>query len=262
MKGNKESVLLLTCPANAPFLWNWDSDHSRDVSISLKEESPRHVVLHIIDNDTRDTSTFKIFLGCSSKDLSGRVVNFTHAASGEQIGRVTAAPAAAAQNLQSIDPPNPCTEQIQNCRVVTTDTIALRPLETRAFDVYCPSQAPYYRAWSAGRSSDWIGNYNWDATMFGKYAHFTATNWDPGQTHGTRVSIACSADPNPTGCYQVGTKEDGCTIIDGTSELICPDERCFSVWKLQCPDGRRWDCDTLRFVPCCGPPVKKLLKKD
>jgi len=252
MKGNKESVLLFICPANAPFLWNWDSDHSRDVSITLKEESPRHVMLHIIDNDTRDPSTFKIFLGCSAQDVSRRVVHFTQSASGKQVGRVTAAPVAAAKNLQSIDPPNPCTAQIQNCTVATTDTMALLPSETRVFDVYCPSQAPYYRAWTAGRSSDWIGNYNWDATMAGKYGHFTATNWDPGQTHGTRVSIACSTDPSPTGCYQVGTKEDGCTIIE--SELICPDEKCFSLWKLQCPDGRRWDCDTMWFVPCCRPP--------
>lgn len=257
MKGNKESVLLLTCPANVPFLWNWDSDHSRDVSITVKEESPRHVVLGIFDNDNRDPSAFRIFLGCSSQDVSGRVVHFTQAASGKQIGRVTAAPAKSLKSPQSIDPPNPCTDQIQNCKVVTTDTMALLPWETKTFDVFCPLEAQYYRTWSAGRSSDWIGNYNWDATMSGKYGHFTATNWDPGQTHGTRISVACSPDPIPTGCYQMGTKEDGCSIIEGTSELICPDEKCFSLWKLQCPDGRRWDCDTMWFVPCCRPPMPK-----
>jgi hypothetical protein len=256
LKGNKEAVLRLTCPAKTPFLWNWDSDHSRDVSITLKEESPRHAVLHITDNDTRNPSTFQIYLGCSARDLSGRVVHFTQVSSGERTGRVSAPPVAAAKNLQSIDPPNPCKPEIQNCTVVTTATIALLPWETKAFDVHCPPPTPYYRDWAAGRSSDWIGNYNWDATMSGKYGHFTATNWDPGQTHGTRISVACSSDPIPTGCYQVGTQEDGCMIIDGTSEMICPDERCFTLWKLQCPDGRRWDCNTLRFVPCCGPPVK------
>lgn len=173
------------------------------------------------------------------------------------LGLIAAAAVMGAQNVHAADPSNPCTAQIQNCKVVTTDTIALGPWETRAFDVYCPSQARYYRAWSAWRSSDWIGNYFWDVAKAGNYGHFTATNWDPGQTHGTRVSIACSTAPNPTTCYQVGTKEDGCEIIAGTSELVCPDENCFSVWKLQCPDGSRWDCDTLRFVPCCGPPIRK-----
>ncbi len=259
LKG-KESVLLLPCPANAPFLWNWDAERSRDISITQRGESPRHVLLHIIDNNTKDPSKFKIFLGCSSKDSSGRTVKFTHSDSGEPVDRVAVKDTVSEkglQSLQGVDPPNPCTAEMQNCTVVTTDTIALPPWNTKAFDVTCPPQTPYYRAWSAWRSSDWIGNYYWGFWGNGNWAHFTATNWDPGQTHGTRVSIACSTTPHPLGCYQKGTKEDGCTIIDGTSEIICPDEKCFTVWKLQCPDGTRWDCDTLWFAPCCRPPVTK-----
>jgi len=155
-----------------------------------------------------------------------------------------------AQHVQAADPPSPCNSGIQNCRVVTTDTIALNPWVTRAFDVYCPPKTPYYRAWTAWRSSDWIGNYFWDIATTTNYAHFTATNWDPGQAHGTRVSIACSTEPSPSTCFQ--PKDPGCRIVDGTSELICPDENCgWSIWEETCPDGRHWYCNTALFVPCC-----------
>jgi len=85
----KESLLRLTCPDYAMFFWNWDADRHRDVSITLKEESPGSVMLHIIDNDTDDLSAFRIFLGCSPEDLSERVVKFTHAASGDITSNMT-----------------------------------------------------------------------------------------------------------------------------------------------------------------------------
>ena len=83
LKGT-ESVLHLVCPQDAPFLWNWDAERHRDVSITLEEDTPRSAVLHMVDNNPENVSSFKIFLGCSPNDLSERVVRFTHVSAGEQ----------------------------------------------------------------------------------------------------------------------------------------------------------------------------------
>ncbi len=81
---DEQAVLHFVCPDNAPYLWNWDAERHRDVSIALESDSPRSVMLHMIDHNPDTMSTFKIYLGCSPNDLSERTVRFTHVAAGIQ----------------------------------------------------------------------------------------------------------------------------------------------------------------------------------
>ncbi|MCX5838702.1 MAG: hypothetical protein NTW71_09335 [Deltaproteobacteria bacterium] len=80
---NEQAVLHFVCPENAPYLWNWDAERHRDVSIALESDTQRSMVLHMIDHNTATTSSFKIYLGCSPNDLSERTIRFTHVAAGE-----------------------------------------------------------------------------------------------------------------------------------------------------------------------------------
>lgn len=81
LKGS-QAALHFKCPDNAPFLWNWDAERQRDVSIDLHEDTPNSALLHIVDSNAADVSMFKIFLGCSPNDVSERVVRVTHVSSG------------------------------------------------------------------------------------------------------------------------------------------------------------------------------------
>ena len=81
---NNQMALHFVCPESAPYLWNWDAERHRDVSIAMMSETEQSMVLHMIDNNTNTPSTFKIYLGCSPNDPSERTIRFTQVASGEQ----------------------------------------------------------------------------------------------------------------------------------------------------------------------------------
>jgi hypothetical protein len=79
-----QHVIQYVCPASTPYLWNWDAERHRDVTISLVSETSTSVVLSVNDQDAKSLSTVKIFLGCSTDDPSARSFRFIHAASGDQ----------------------------------------------------------------------------------------------------------------------------------------------------------------------------------
>jgi hypothetical protein len=140
---------------------------------------------------------------------------------------------------------SPCTTDMKGCQVVTSPNFQLNGLETKGFDLRCPAAAPFYRAWSAEKDHSAVVVYPWLAVETNR-GIFTATNWDVTPHH-LYVEIACSTSPQADTCFL----NLDCPLVDGTSELVCPDENCWSQWDEQCADGSYYNCSTMTFVPCC-----------
>jgi len=67
--GNGRTSFMASCPENANNVWNWDIDHSMDVSASHVEENGGILSLNIL-NHSSDTGMFKVFLGCSAQPVA------------------------------------------------------------------------------------------------------------------------------------------------------------------------------------------------
>lgn len=148
---------------------------------------------------------------------------------------------------------NPCTSDIKGCKVVAYGPIELKAFQTKAFDVYCSQDAPYYRNWSAISDSSYIGVYSWGWSMFVDqyHDHFTATNWSVATPHNTTIYLACSTEPQPGVCVS----DPGCPDIPGSRQDECGDPEsglCYSFWSEKCSTGTTYSCTTSTLRVCCS----------
>lgn len=261
-----EKTITLACPQAARFLWNWDADRTRDVGVSLVKQTQESGEFTITDGNPEIASSFKIYLGCSPVEPSRRTFNFTNASSGgwDVEGGLTAGDGASLgrKGLRANSHSSPCRD-IQDCMEVSSPTIILRPLETKAIDIYCPANAvknqgpsaplaPYYRGYSEDKDHGNVVVYAWSVPPT-DHGHFTVTNWDTRTIHGVVVTAACSANPPPDACI-VNLK---CPTIEGTMHSSCTTGRgsmfCRTWWEERCSNGKHYYCEvgTLEPVPCC-----------
>jgi hypothetical protein len=148
---------------------------------------------------------------------------------------------------------NPCTADINGCVVVSYGPLELKPAQTKAFDVYCPQAAPYYRQWSYDSDSNDVGVLSWGWSMFVDpyHDHLTATNRSLAKKHNTTIYLACSVDPKEGVCVN----DPGCPDVPGSRQDECGDPAsgmCYSFWTEKCSSGMTYTCNTTLLRVCCS----------
>lgn len=82
ISGKGQIAFIDACPDNAKHAWNWDIDHSRDVSAAHVEEKVDSLLLRIT-NHSSDDGWFRIYLGCSTQPAKdNRTIVFRKVLSG------------------------------------------------------------------------------------------------------------------------------------------------------------------------------------
>ena len=148
---------------------------------------------------------------------------------------------------------NPCTADINGCVVVSYGPIELKPSQTKAFNVYCSSAAPYYHKWSYDSDSTDVGVNSWGWSMFVDqyHDHLTATNRSLLKKHDATIYLACSVDPQVGVCVS----DPGCPDIPGSRQDSCGDPAsglCYSSWSEKCSTGMTYSCTTATLRVCCS----------
>ena len=247
----------VSCPADRPHLWGWDSAQHEHVAVELVAVDRRGAILEAV-NQANAAGDFVASLGCSTQPYTGtqllklRAFAPTRTLEARQDSPASAAPA---------EGEDPCIQgRVPYCQLQKQAPFWIAGSHSGTRDFTCTGAYPYvwnYTYVNAGPhglpTSTGIISAEYPGTFETLW-----TNWSVYKTGLITVTLACSKNNSFGGTCGAPVDDPECPLVQGSYRHSCNSRGgvpvCVAFWQERCTLNKQlYSCTDIEIADWCQP---------